>query len=223
MSDPAGHDIIRDMLALDALDALPPASAGGRRMPQRTSNRVAALFLGLPPAEVRAALLALRFSKHEVAWSVALAERWRGVGVEIGAGLAAGAPDDATVRQWLSALGRLHAGAFLRVAGARWAARRAAGEDAPGAADVRRLYRRMRGSLFRDPLDVADLAIGGDELRAAGIPPGAIYAKILHALLGQVLDVPARNTPEALLAEVPRIVAALPDPVPTRTPHKPEP
>jgi hypothetical protein len=42
-----------------------------------------------------------------------------------------------------------------------------------------------------------------------GVPAGPIYAKILHALLELVLEDPARNTPEALLAEVPRIVAAL--------------
>jgi tRNA nucleotidyltransferase (CCA-adding enzyme) len=69
----------------------------------------------------------------------------------------------------------------------------------------------MRRSMFRDPIEVADLAIGGDELRSAGIPAGPIYAKILRALLERVLEDPARNTPDALLAEVPRIVASLGD------------
>ena len=67
----------------------------------------------------------------------------------------------------------------------------------------------MRRSLYRDPLQLADLQVGGDDLRRLGIPAGPIYAKILHALLERVLEDPARNTPEALLAEVPRIVAAM--------------
>jgi hypothetical protein len=50
--------------------------------------------------------------------------------------------------------------------------------------------------------------VTGDDLRRAGIPAGPIYAKILHALLEQVLEDPARNTPDALLAEVPRLAAS---------------
>jgi tRNA nucleotidyltransferase (CCA-adding enzyme) len=95
------------------------------------------------------------------------------------------------------------------VADARWSVMRTAGLFAPSQAAVRSLHRRMRQSMFRDPIEVADLAIGGDELRSAGIPAGPIYAKILRALLEFVLEDPARNTPEALLAEVRRIVASL--------------
>ena len=84
-----------------------------------------------------------------------------------------------------------------------------AGVDAPSDAAVRSLHRRMRRSLFRDPIELADLEISGDDLRRAGIPAGPIYAKILHALLERVLEDPARNTPSALLAEVPAIVASL--------------
>jgi hypothetical protein len=66
----------------------------------------------------------------------------------------------------------------------------------------------MRRSSF-DPLEIADLAVGGDDLRRAGIPAGPIYAKILNALLERVLESPARNTPQALLDDVPRLAAAL--------------
>ena len=55
---------------------------------------------------------------------------------------------------------RMHAGAFLRVAGARWSVMRTAGLFAPSAVAVRSLHRRMRQSIFRDPLEVADLVIG---------------------------------------------------------------
>ena len=79
----------------------------------------------------------------------------------------------------------------------------------PNALAVRQLYARLLRSRFRDPIELADLAIGGDDLRAAGIAPGPIYAKILQSLLDRVLEVPARNTPQALLAELPDVLAAL--------------
>ncbi|MDB4899669.1 MAG: Polynucleotide adenylyltransferase region, partial [Gemmatimonadetes bacterium] len=196
-------------VALDTLDGLPMSTCGGRRLPQRTANRIAALFLDLAPAEVRAACTALRFSKHETNWASGMAERWGAHATDMAARLLSDTgPTDVEVRRWLAALGRLHAAAFLRVAMARWAAVRAAGGSAPSPRAVRALYRRMRQSLYRDPIELADLAIGGDDLRAAGIPAGPLYAKILHALLERVLDDPARNTPEALLADVPRLLAA---------------
>jgi hypothetical protein len=74
---------------------------------------------------------------------------------------------------------------------------------------VRALHRRMHRMRFTEALELGDLAVNGDDLRRAGIPAGPMYAKILHALLEQVLDDPARNTPETLLADVPRLVAAL--------------
>jgi tRNA nucleotidyltransferase (CCA-adding enzyme) len=197
-----------DDAALAALDAL-PRDRGTRRMPQRTANRLAALFLDVPLAQGRSALTDLRLPKYQIAWVLALAEAWQSMGGGMTKALASGAPTDEQVRRWLSRLGRLHAGAFLRVASARWDAARAVGEPAPSAAAVRAVHRRMRRSMYRDPIQIADLRIGGDELRKLGIPAGPIYAKILQALLDRVLEDPARNTPEALLAEVPRFVATL--------------
>ena len=196
-------------LTLATLDALPRDGDGGRNLPQRTSNRLAALFVGVPPATVRRELAGLRFSKHVTNWATEIVERWDALGAEIATALPEQRPTDVQVRRWLAQLGRLHAGAFLRVADARWSVMRTAGLFAPSQAAVRSLHRRMRRSMFRDPIEVADLAIGGDELRSAGIPAGPIYAKILRALLEFVLEDPARNTPEALLAEVRRIVASL--------------
>ncbi|MEO8562403.1 MAG: CCA tRNA nucleotidyltransferase [bacterium] len=195
-------------LSLATLDALPRATEGGRALPQRTSNRLAALFLDVSPSEARGTMTALRFSKHETAWVAALVERWRTMGAEISMCLVGGALSDMTVRHWLARLGRMHAGAFLRVAAARWAAQRSAGIAAPSDGAVRALHRRMREILYRDPIALADLRVTGDDLRRAGIPAGPIYAKILHALLELVLEDPARNTPDALLAEVPRLAAS---------------
>ena len=196
-----------DDVALATLDELPRA-ATGRHAPQRTVNRLAALFLDVPFAEARRALTDLRVSKQQTTWVVALAEGWQRLGRDISTALLAGPPTDEQVRRWIARLGRLHTGSFLRVAAARWRAARAGGARAPADAAVRALHRRMRRGLYRDPIELGDLRIDGDDLRRLGIPTGPIYAKILHALLERVLVDPARNTPEALLAEVPRIAAA---------------
>jgi tRNA nucleotidyltransferase (CCA-adding enzyme) len=198
-----------DDVALATIDELPRSEEGAMVRPQRTSNRIAALFLDVPPAEVRRTLSALRFSKHETHWAAAIVERWQSVGVEMSGLLRAGAPADAQVRRWLARVGRMYSGAFLRVALARWTALASKGEPTPDAAAVRSLHRAMRRSLFEDPIELADLQVTGNDLRRAGIAAGPIYAKILHALLERVLEDPARNTPDALLAEVPAIVAAL--------------
>ena len=200
---------ILDEVGLATLDELPRAREGAMARPQRTLNRIAALFLDVEPADVRRTLVGLRFSKHETSWAVALVERWRSVGHGMASALVEGRPTDAEVRRWLARLGRLHSGAFLRVALARWKAMARARQPAPDESAVRSLHKRLRASLFRDPIDLSDLRVTGDDLRQAGIPAGPIYAKILHALLERVLEDPARNTLEGLLAEVPMIVAAI--------------
>lgn len=52
----------------------------------------------------------------------------------------------------------------------------------------------------REPVSRADLAVTGDDLRAAGIPPGPGLGRILGALLELVLDDPSRNDRAVLLA-----------------------
>jgi tRNA nucleotidyltransferase (CCA-adding enzyme) len=202
-----------DEIALATLDELPLAGEGraAQARSQRTTNRIAALFLDVSPAEARRTLTGLRFSKHEVNWSVALVERWRDLSSEIADALLAGVVPDLQARRWLARIGRLYEGAFLRVALARWVASSRHGGRAPSEFAVRTLHRRMRRSAYRDPIELADLQVNGDDLRRSGIPAGPIYAKILHALLDQVLEDPARNTPDRLMAEVPRIAASLAD------------
>lgn len=195
-------------VALATLDHLSRAGGGGRVVPQRTSNRVAALFLDTKPDEARAAMTALRFPKHEIAWTFTMVSAWNTAGPAIARAIVDGAPTDAAVRRWVAAVGRLNVGGFLRIARARWCAMREAGRDAPSERAIRALYRSVVTRRM-DPISIADLAIGGDELRAAGIAPGPLYARILHALLDRVLEEPARNTPEALLSDLPGIVAAL--------------
>jgi hypothetical protein len=58
---------------------------------------------------------------------------------------------------------------------------------------------------FRDPVEIGDLAIDGDDLLAAGVAAGPEIRAVLERLLDDVLDDPARNTRDALLARVPGV------------------
>jgi tRNA nucleotidyltransferase (CCA-adding enzyme) len=59
----------------------------------------------------------------------------------------------------------------------------------------------MLRSAFRDPIDLASLAIDGDDLRSTGIPPGRVLGKILSSLVERVIEDPSRNTRDWLLRE----------------------
>jgi tRNA nucleotidyltransferase (CCA-adding enzyme) len=198
-----------DDIALATLDYVARDGDGGRRAPQRTTNRLAALFLDCSPTHARAAASALRFSKHDTNWIARIVEQWADMRSSMERALEAGMVSDLEVRRWHTGLGRLGAGPLLRVAGARWSAMRDAGRSAPSSSAVRAVHRRMVRERYSAVLDVADLAIGGDELRGLGIPAGPIYAKILNSLLEWVIEAPERNSAEILLAEVPRMVVAI--------------
>ena len=73
---------------------------------------------------------------------------------------------------------------------------------------MRALYRRAVRAAYRDPIEAGDLAVDGDDLRAAGVPPGPLLGKILLCLLDRVLDDPRLNTRERLVALVPACRAA---------------
>jgi tRNA nucleotidyltransferase (CCA-adding enzyme) len=184
------------------------AVAGLARRPGRRLVRLAVLFSDVPHEKATALALRLRFSKADAQWIGALAERWQTVGADIGRKYAE-RPDDRTVRRWVAAIGRPRLHAFFRVASARWRAREAAGDPtAPTAQAVHSLYRRSHRTALRDPVDLRDLAIDGDDLRQAGIRPGPDLGKILSKLLDLVLDDPAMNTRERLLNEARRLASA---------------
>ena len=54
----------------------------------------------------------------------------------------------------------------------------------------------------KDPLTLADLAVKGDDLIAAGVRPGPEVGEVLQQLLSTVIEDPARNTREHLLQRV---------------------
>lgn len=192
--------------ALAALDLLPRAV--GRRAAGRRLVRYAALFADVPERALADALAALRFSKSEARAVRHLVALWQSTGAELERALAEGAAHGAALRRWVARAGRTAVADLLRLAAARWAARRGAGEPAPTPAAVRALYRRaLRVAYGSDPLALGDLAIGGDELRAAGVRPGPAMARLLQRLLDAVLDDPSLNRVDALLALARRLAA----------------
>jgi tRNA nucleotidyltransferase (CCA-adding enzyme) len=186
-------------VALATLDFLPRAQSAAQS--QRTSNRLTALVLELPPAEARTALRDLRFSNDRVRWSGDLVERWHAVSPAIRDSLALDPPpSDATVRRWVAEIGRTRVSAFLRVAAARFTAELDESRRSECSQAIRSLYRRMLGAAFRDPVEIGDLAIAGGDLMQAGIRAGPRLGATLRVLLDWVLEDPARNTHDRLLA-----------------------
>lgn len=191
-----------------ALDCLPRAT--GHRAGARRLVHHATLLGQVQPGQLTALLRGLRFSNAESRGVSRLVELWRDLGDEVAAALSEPAPpSDASVRRWVARAGRTEIGLFFRLASAHWSARRASGEPAPSAAAVRSVYRRAMRSAYRDPVAIGDLAIGGGELRRLGVPPGPGMARILQGLLDAVLDDPALNRVDELLARA-AVLAGLP-------------
>jgi tRNA nucleotidyltransferase (CCA-adding enzyme) len=205
---PALADLSAEALA--ALD-LAPRAAGPRR-DERRLVRMALLFGDVPQASLPATLKALRFSNAELRAVQRLVAGWQALGPAMADALAAAAPpSDADVRRWVARAGRTEMRLVMRVAAARWRARRAAAAVAPAPAAVCALHRRAQRAAYRDPVAVGDLAVGGDDLRAAGIPPGPGMARILQRLLDAVLADPRRNSVAGLLDLARRLAADDPD------------
>jgi tRNA nucleotidyltransferase/poly(A) polymerase len=186
---------------IEALDCLAlPTTA----KPDRLFERIALLFVPLGETEARASLTNLRFSRNESRRISDIARIWSSVAERMGAAIASGeTPLEVDVRRWVADIGRLNLVAFMRVAVALDGRRRE-----PSSATARAwrgLYRRMLISARGDPIEIADLALDGDDLRMAGIPPGPWVGKILQALLGAVLVDPARNERDWLLQEARRL------------------
>jgi tRNA nucleotidyltransferase (CCA-adding enzyme) len=181
------------------------------RRPNRRVHRMAMLFSDVPPEQVGAVLSALRCSRYEIAWIGALVERWHALGEGLEKGIAAAPPPaDAHIRRWVAAGGRLHLPGVFRIAAARWGARREAGFAAPPPERVHSAYRRCLRAAFRDPVELHDLAIDGDDLRRSGIPPSPELGRILFELLEWVIEDPRRNVPADLIRHATELFAAVP-------------
>jgi len=187
---PAVADAPRERF--EALDRLP--------MAELALNRLSLLFLGSDPREVAHAVKALRFSNADGAWISHLAAVQAEIGAQIaaavapgasapgGSALGAAAPSDAEIRRWLAKVGRTRAAAFFALQAALH------NTDA-----ARALAARADEAAFRDPIEVADLAVDGEDLVAAGVPKGPAVGKTLRHLLDAVIADPAVNTRGRLL------------------------
>lgn len=197
-------------LALEAIDAVctpgaaadtPAADRARARADQRRLLRLALLFAELNPDDAEGTLRALRFSNQQASHIAHLLRSWHALGSEMTAALARDAPAvPAHVRRWAAATGRPAFPLLLRLAAARWAALRARSLLAPSSAATRRFYRQGVRTAYHDPIALADLAVDGDDLVAAGIAPSPALGQILAALRDAVLEDPARNTRTELLA-----------------------
>jgi tRNA nucleotidyltransferase (CCA-adding enzyme) len=192
---------------LAAVDCVPPPPATAlARAHRRRLARLAVLFSDLAAPAVDAALTALRFSRSETAAVTTTVDRLHRSAPDIERALRENdVVEGAQLRRWVADIGRLNVPMVMRVASALWAARRAAGEDAPEGPAVRAVYRRLLRSGFRDAVELADLAVDGDDLRRAGVAAGPVLGKILQALLDRVIRDPSLNTPGWLVEEAKRL------------------
>jgi len=192
----------QDDMAFASADHIP--EPGRTRRPERAdarrAQRIVSLFLGLDPTGVRATLHDLRFSNADVRTMAKLAEHWTALFDAVSTVLTeSNAPDDAAIRRWAATTGRTQLAPFLRLAEGRWAARRAHGGSAPTAARAHSVYRRALRIAYRDPIELADLAVDGEDLQRDGIARGPALGKILRLLLEWVVEEPARNVRDQLI------------------------
>ena len=189
-------------VAIRALDHT--AQPGPQVKPGRRLLRFAVLFSDLDESQALGLALRLRFSRHDAQWVATLVGAWRALEQEMSKALEGTPPTDVNVRRWVARIGRTQLAAFFRLAEARWAASRLEG-TAPAAQAVHSLYRRSLATALRDPVDLRDLAVDGDDLRQAGVAPGPELGRLLSRLLEQVLEDPSRNKRDQLLESVVRM------------------
>ena len=194
--------------SLNALDCVPLPTNEAKNY--RLLIRTALLFIELGEASARSAMTALKFSNAESRRIAFLARAWSDVGKPIIEALTSAdqPPTDLQLRKWVASIGRLDLGVFMRIVAARVEAEKAP-DPHTARGRRRRLYRRMRRLAVQDPIEIADLAVDGDDLRTAGIPPGPWLGKILKALLEAVLVDPTRNRRDWLLQEAQRLHQSL--------------
>ena len=182
-----------------ALDWLARASGESGDPRGATLNRLAMLFFGDHERAAAEATRALRFSNADSAWIARLAGARHDLAAHLDATLAESpgigpdaSVDDVLIRRAIARVGRTRAEAFFQLNVALWSARagRPVGEAVAS---------RAAAIAFRDPVELADLAVDGDDLRAAGIPSGPVLGRVLQALLDAVHADPARNTVATLL------------------------
>lgn len=183
-----------------AVDFLPRPH--GKRAGERKVLRLAMLFFGDDRRSAESALRALRFSNHDVAWVARLADARARLGETVDIAMArADGPSDAELRRWAADVGRTAAAPWWRLHAALWSAQRARSDaqQVPSPERVARIYRRLVRTAYRDPIEIGDLQVDGEDLVAAGVPRGPALGEMLKRLLEAVIDRPELNTRDELL------------------------
>jgi len=172
--------------------------------------RLAALFMDHPPPQDSLArtLRDLKFSNADAAWISTLVAVWQSVGAEMQWSLLAESEPAVTrVRRWVAKAGRTRIRSLIRLAAARWSAVREAGGSAPRPVQVGRLLRIALSAAFHDAVEMADLAIDGNDIVDGGIARGPLVGEILRQLLDAVLEDQSLNVRERLMERA-RVIAA---------------
>lgn len=188
---------------LASVDALPPT---------RPLLRAAALLhrTGWPEARTRDLRGGWRFTGHEPAAAriaEAVLRRLRASNAEtdgirrlvaLQSDLFPPDSGGAAVRRWLARVGPDHVPDVFRLRLALWRGAHPAGGPPPG--DLLERWRAARLVLrSQPPLRLADLAVGGEELKALGLEPGPRFGEILASLLERVLEDPSLNRRDVLV------------------------
>lgn len=131
-------------------------------------------------------------------------------GVGGGGGVGASGVDPARIRRWVAVVGRTRAASFCRLTTALHVAQTAKPDPSTGGWATDPALRERLSAFateavviaYRDPIEIADLAVDGEDLRAAGVPDGPEMGRILKALLDVVVRDPSANTTAGLVARV---------------------
>jgi tRNA nucleotidyltransferase/poly(A) polymerase len=191
-------------LAIRTVDAVPPS---------RLRLRLAALLhtAGYPAARTKDLRGGFRYTGHEqmgarIAEDTLRALRSSNADIERVTNIITRQSDlfppdapDSGIRRWLADVGPDLVNDLFRL---RIARQRALPADR-AERDIVERWRAARRIIRADPVITLDrLAIGGNDLRDAGLDPGPRFGAILHDLLERVIENPSLNTRDALLVIV---------------------
>jgi len=195
----------------------PDATRTPHRARRRTLLRLATLLVGLSHRDATRVLRDLRFANRDVDWVAALSQHATSLRPHLRAALdAPEPPTEQALRRWAADCGRTRMADVLRVALATLCAERAGGfgfEEEPAADPMRpsptgagwggrsgHLYKRALRVAYRDPVEVADLAVDGEDLMREGVvAPGPALGAVLRHLRDLVVEDPARNRRDSLV------------------------
>lgn len=160
-----------------------PAFRCLRELPAEKSMRWAGFLRHMPPAAVRKILKGLKLDNETIGNACAMAE----------AAQTPLAPEKAKIRRFLSRMTLFQFDGCLRLK---------ALDGAEGIPEIRALQEEILRD--GDCISLKTLAVGGNDLMAAGVEPGKEVGEALKALFSMVLEDPSMNEKETLLKQLKR-------------------